>query len=150
MEIVWEVKAFEELTVQELYGLLRLREQVFIIEQNCIYPDLDNKDQKALHVLGKLNGQIIAYSRLFKSGDYFDTASIGRVVNDSSVRGQKVGYQLMQESIKNIKDKFGETTITISAQAYLLKFYQSLGFEVQGEGYLEDGIPHNRMIRKEE
>ena len=148
MEIVWQVKAFEELTVQELYGLLRLREQVFIIEQNCIYPDLDNKDQKALHVLGKLNGEIIAYSRLFKPGDYFDTASIGRVVNDPSLRGKKVGYTLMQESIKNIKDKFGETIITISAQAYLLQFYQSLGFEVQGEGYLEDGIPHNRMIRK--
>ena len=149
MEIVWQVKAFEELTVQELYGLLRLREQVFIIEQNCIYPDLDNKDQKALHVLGKLNGEIIAYSRLFKPGDYFDTASIGRVVNDPSLRGKKVGYTLMQESIKNIKDKFGETIITISAQAYLLQFYQSLDFEVQGEGYLEDGIPHNRMIRKE-
>ena len=149
MEIVWQVKAFEELTVQELYGLLRLREQVFIIEQNCIYPDLDNKDQKALHVLGKLNGEIIAYSRLFKPGDYFDTASIGRVVNDPLLRGKKVGYALMQESIKNIKDKFGETIITISAQAYLLQFYQSLGFEVQGEGYLEDGIPRNRMIRKE-
>ena len=148
MEIVWQVKAFEELTVQELYGVLRLREQVFIIEQNCIYPDLDNKDQKALHVLGKLNEEIIAYSRLFKPGDYFDTASIGRVVANNSLRGQKIGYKLMQESIKNIKDKFGETIITISAQAYLLKFYESLGFKVQGEGYLEDGIPHNRMIRK--
>ena len=148
MEMVWEIKRFEELTLNELYGLLRLREQVFIIEQDCVYPDLDNKDQKAVHILGKSNGEIIAYSRIFKSGDYFETASIGRVVTDKNFRNQKLGYVLMQKSIEAVKSQFNEDFITISAQCYLLGFYGSLGFEPVGEEYLEDGIPHKRMIRK--
>jgi|SRR5690554_357546 len=148
MEVIWTARRFEELTVEELYGLLRLREQVFIIEQNCIYPDLDNKDQKALHILGKLEGNIIAYSRIFKSGDYFETASIGRVATDKAYRNLKIGHTLMQKSIKEVKNYFNEEGITISAQCYLLGFYQSLGFEPVGEEYLEDGIPHKKMIRK--
>lgn len=148
MKIVWETKYFNELTVEELYGLLRLREQVFIIEQNCIYPDLDNKDQKAIHILGKLDGKIIAYSRIFKSGDYFETASIGRVVTDNSYRNLKIGHTLMQKSIQEIKNYFKQDFITISAQCYLLGFYKSLGFEPIGEEYLEDNIPHVRMIKK--
>jgi ElaA protein len=147
MEIKWEVKTFEELTVQELYGLLRLREQVFIIEQNCIYPDLDNKDPKALHILGISDDEIVSYSRIFKPGDYFDTASIGRVVTDKSVRNQKVGHTLMQKSIIAVEQYFGETTITISAQQYLTGFYESLGFVQVGEGYLEDDIPHIKMVK---
>lgn len=145
-EIVWEFKHFEELSVNDLYALLRLREQVFIIEQNCIYPDLDNKDQKAIHVLGKLNNTIIAYSRIFRSGDYFETASIGRVVTDDYYRNKKVGYTLVEKSIQEIKNQFDEDFITISAQSYLLRFYASLGFEAIGEEYLEDGIPHKKMI----
>src|SRR5690606_33522293 len=97
MEIIWKTKSFEQLTVKELYGLLRLREQVFIIEQDCIYPDIDNKDHKAIHVLGIANDKIISYARIFKPGDYFDTASIGRVVTDISFRNQKVGYALIQK-----------------------------------------------------
>lgn len=148
MKIVWETKYFNELTVEELYGLLRLREQVFIIEQNCIYPDLDNKDQKAIHILGKLDGEIIAYSRIFKSGDYFETASIGRVVTDNSYRNLKIGHTLMQKSIQEIKNYFNQEFITISAQCYLLEFYKSLGFEPIGEEYLEDNIPHIRMFKR--
>jgi len=148
MEVVWEAKNFNELTVGELYDLLRLREQVFIIEQNCIYPDLDNKDQKAVHVLGKLDGKIIAYSRIFKPGDYFETASIGRVVTDYSYRKLKIGHTLMQKSILEIKNKFKHDFITISAQCYLLEFYKNLGFKPIGEEYLEDNIPHIRMINK--
>lgn len=148
MKIVWETKYFNELTVEELYGLLRLREQVFIIEQNCIYPDLDNKDQKAIHILGKLDGKIIAYSRIFKSGDYFETASIGRVVTDNSYRNLKIGHTLMQKSIQEIKNYFNQEFITISAQCYLLEFYKSLGFEPIGEEYLEDNIPHIRMFKR--
>lgn len=148
MEMVWGVKRFEELTVDELYGLLRLREQVFIIEQDCVYPDLDNKDPKAIHIFGKSNGKIIAYSRIFKSGDYFETASIGRVVTDKNFRNQKLGYVLMQKSIEEVKNRLNEDFITISAQCYLLGFYESLGFVPVGEEYLEDGIPHKRMIRK--
>lgn len=148
MEIVWITKSFDQLSVKELYGLLRLREQVFIIEQNCIYPDLDNKDQKALHILGISNDEIISYSRIFKPGDYFNTASIGRVVTDKSFRNQKVGYTLMQKSITAVEQYFGETTITISAQQYLTGFYESLGFVQVGEGYLEDDIPHIRMVKQ--
>src|SRR5690554_4786133 len=148
MKIIWEAKYFSELTIEELYGLLRLRELVFIIEQNCVYPDLDNKDQKAVHVLGKLDSKIIAYSRIFKLGDYFETASIGRVVTDNSYRNLKIGNTLMQKRILEIINKFKQDFITISAQCYLLGFYKSLGFEPVGEEYLEDGIPHNKMIRK--
>ncbi len=148
MKIVWETKYFNELTVEELYGLLRLREQVFIIEQNCIYPDLDNKDQKAIHILGKLDGKIIAYSRIFKSGDYFETASIGRVVTDNSYRNLKIGHTLVAKSIQEIKNYFKQDFITISAQCYLLGFYKSLGFEPIGEEYLEDNIPHIRMFKR--
>lgn len=147
MEIIWQTKSFEELTVQELYGLLRLREQVFIIEQNCIYPDIDNKDPKAIHVLGIANDKIISYARIFKPGDYFDTASIGRVVTDISFRDKKVGYALMQKSIAAVEQFFNETTITISAQQYLTGFYESLGFVQVGEGYLEDDIPHIKMVK---
>jgi|SRR5690606_11446732 len=149
MEIIWQTKSFEELTVQELYGLLRLREQVFIIEQDCIYPDIDNKDHKAIHVLGIANDKIISYARIFKPGDYFDTASIGRVVTDISFRNQKVGYALMQKSIAAVEQFFNETTITISAQQYLTGFYESLGFVQVGEGYLEDDIPHIKMVKNQ-
>lgn len=148
MEIVWETKYFNELTVEELYSLLRLREQVFIIEQNCIYPDLDNKDQKAVHILGKIADKIIAYSRVFRPGDYFETASIGRVVTDNSYRNLKIGHTLMQKSILEIKNKFNHNFITISAQCYLLEFYKSLGFEPIGEEYLEDNIPHIKMVKR--
>lgn len=149
MEIIWQTKSFEELTVQELYGLLRLREQVFIIEQDCIYPDIDNKDHKAIHVLGIANDKIISYARIFKPGDYFDTASIGRVVTDISFRNQKVGYALIQKSIAAVEQFFNETTITISAQQYLTGFYESLGFVQVGEGYLEDDIPHIKMVKNQ-
>lgn len=149
MEITWEIKNFDELTIDELYGLLRLREQVFIIEQTSIYADLDNKDQKAMHILGKLNGKIIAYSRIFRPKDYFETASIGRVVAHKDFRKLKIGKTLMEKSIAEVKSQFDETFITISAQCYLLEFYKSLGFETIGEEYLEDGIPHKRMVKKE-
>lgn len=148
MEIIWKIKRFDELTTPELYSLLRLREQVFIIEQTSVYPDLDNKDQKAVHISGFFKDELVAYSRIFKSGDYFDTASIGRVVTDKSYRNLKLGQQLMQLSIKEVKNQFNEDCITISAQCYLIGFYENLGFQSIGERYLEDGIPHIRMIRK--
>lgn len=145
--IVWQTKRFNQLTTLELYELLRLREQVFIIEQNCIYPDLDNNDKKAIHVLGSIGSEVIAYTRLFKSGDYFDTASIGRVVVNPKFRRLALGKQLMQKSISALKDLFKEDTITISAQCYLIEFYKSLGFLAVGDEYLEDNIPHVKMIR---
>lgn len=142
------IKTFQELTTSELYELLQLRSEVFVVEQDCVYQDIDGKDLKALHVLGAKEGKIIAYTRLFNSGEYFDTPSIGRVVVKESERKYGYGHDLIKASIQAIVDNYNETTITISAQTYLQKFYESHGFKQVGEGYLEDGIPHIRMVRK--
>lgn len=140
-------KTFQELTTKELYDLLQLRCEVFIVEQNCVYQDIDGKDEKALHVIGKKNNKIVAYTRIFKPGDYFENASIGRVVVSNLERQHKYGYDLLEASIKTIKDCFNTTTIKLSAQVYLKKFYNNLGFKEVGEEYLEDGIPHINMMK---
>ncbi len=142
------VKKFEELSIHELYALLQLRSEVFVVEQDCVYQDLDGKDQKALHVLGFKNNEVIAYTRIFGPGDYFKEASIGRVVVRESERKYGYGYEIMNFSKQAVLDHFDETTIKISAQCYLIKFYNSLGFKEVGEEYLEDGIPHIGMIVK--
>jgi len=142
------IKSFPELTIQELYDILQLRSEVFVVEQNCVYQDIDYKDQKALHVLGIKNNQLIAYTRLFKPGDYFDHASIGRVVVKQQQRQYKYGYDIMKASIEAIKIHFNQTLIKISAQAYLKRFYNNLGFNEIGEEYLEDDIPHIAMIKE--
>lgn len=141
-------KTFEELTTKELYDLLQLRSEVFVVEQDCAYQDLDGKDEKALHVIGKKDNKIVAYTRVFKPDDYFKEASIGRVVVSKEERQHKYGYDIMEASIKAVNDNFNETTIKLSAQTYLKKFYNNLGFKEIGEEYLEDGIPHVAMIRK--
>ncbi|MEN3323781.1 GNAT family N-acetyltransferase [Mariniflexile soesokkakense] len=143
-----EVKTFSELTLQELYRILQLRSEVFVVEQDCVYQDIDGKDDKALHVLGIKDQQIIAYTRLFKSGDYFEYASIGRVVIEKNQRTFKYGYDMMKASIKAIETYFKEKTIKISAQAHLKYFYNNCGFVVFGEEYLEDDIPHIAMIKE--
>jgi ElaA protein len=140
-------KTFQELTINELYDLLQLRSEVFVVEQNCVYQDIDGKDTKALHVIGKKNNKIVAYTRIFKPGDYFENASIGRVVVSNVERQLKYGYDLMEVSIKTIKGYFNTATIELSAQVYLKKFYNNLGFKEVGEEYLEDGIPHINMIK---
>ena len=142
-----EVKSFEELTKHQLYNLLQLRSEVFIVEQDCVYQDLDGKDEKALHVLGIKKNKIIAYTRIFKPGDYFEDASIGRVVVKKNERQYKYGYDIMEASKKAIKDHFKVSKIKISAQCYLKAFYSNLGFKTVGEEYLEDDIPHIAMIR---
>ena len=141
----FNVKSFSELTVSELYQILQLRSEVFVVEQDCVYQDIDFKDQKALHVLGYKNNTIIAYTRIFKPSDYFENASIGRVVVKQIERKYGYGHELMKVSIEAIKDSFHQEKITISAQLYLKKFYESHGFIQVGETYLEDGIPHIRM-----
>jgi ElaA protein len=138
-------KSFQELTTIELYQILQLRSEVFVVEQDCVYQDLDFKDQKSLHVLGIKNDKIVAYTRIFKPGDYFESASIGRVVVQENERKFGIGHDLMKASINTIKDHFNVDEITISAQVYLKKFYESHGFKQIGKGYLEDGIPHIRM-----
>jgi len=141
-------KTFQELTSKELYDLLQLRSEVFVVEQDCVYQDLDGKDENALHVIGKKNNKIVAYTRVFKPGDYFKEASIGRVVVSKEERQHKYGYDIMDASIKAVNDYFNETKIKLSAQTYLKKFYNNLGFKEVGEEYLEDGIPHIAMVRQ--
>jgi len=147
MKPQFEIKRFKELSAEELYFVLRLRSEVFVVEQNCVYQDIDGKDTKALHVLGIYDDKIIAYSRLFAPGDYFDAASIGRVVISDTYRDRKWGHDLIQESIQAISSAFGYGRITISAQLYLKKFYEVHGFVQDGDEYLEDGIPHIKMNR---
>lgn len=140
-------KKFDELTTQQLYELLQLRSEVFVVEQDCVYQDIDFKDQNALHILGYKNEKLVAYTRLFKPGDYFKKASIGRVVVLKNERQHKYGYDIMNASIEAIKNHYNETKIKISAQVYLKKFYNNLEFKEMGEEYLEDGIPHIAMMR---
>ena len=149
MEIHWKIKTFEALSVNELYDILKLRSEIFVVEQNCVYLDLDGKDKLALHLLGECEGEIVAYSRLFKPGISFENASIGRVVVDANHRDKKWGHKLMQEAIAGIQFHFGESKITIGAQLYLKKFYESHGFVQTSEMYLEDDIPHIEMKRKD-
>lgn len=141
-------KSFNEFTVDELYEILQLRSEVFVVEQDCVYQDIDFKDQKSLHIFGRKDGKIIAYTRIFKPGDYFDNSSIGRVVVAASERKYGFGHNLIKASIEAIKYNFEVEKITISAQLYLQKFYESHGFEKVGEEYLEDGIPHIEMLRE--
>jgi ElaA protein len=148
MEIQWKIKSFETLSVNELYGILRLRSEIFVVEQNCVYLDIDGKDKFALHLFGEFEGEIVGYSRLFKPEITFDNASIGRVVVDANYRDRKWGHDLMREAIAGIKNHFGETKITIGAQLYLKKFYESHGFVQTSEMYLEDDIPHIEMERE--
>jgi ElaA protein len=140
-------KTFKQLTTDELYALLQLRSEVFVVEQDCVYQDIDYKDQKALHVLGFKNRKLVAYTRIFKPGDYFDNASIGRVIVAENQRTHRYGYDIMESSVKAIMEYYNETKIKISAQVYLKKFYNNLGFKAVGEEYLEDGIPHVGMIK---
>ena len=142
-----KTKTFQELNTKELYDLLQLRSEVFVVEQDCVYQDIDGKDQKALHVLGYRDRKLVAYTRIFKPGDYFDEASIGRVVVKENARQYKYGYDIMTASIQAIKDYYDESEIRISAQIYLKRFYNNLNFKEVGEEYLEDGIPHINMIK---
>ena len=141
-------KTFSELNNEELYQILRLRTEVFVVEQNCVYQDLDNKDQKAIHIYYKENNEIVAYTRIFKSGDYYKNPSIGRVVVSKKNRGKELGKKIMIYSIEFIKKNIKGEKIELSAQKYLDKFYKELGFYKKGEDYLEDGIPHQRMIKE--
>lgn len=145
MNIEFKIKPFEALSTQELYEVLKLRIEVFVVEQNCIYQDIDGKDSKAIHVLGYYNGDLAAYCRIFDAGYYFDEASIGRVIVSPKYRDKKFGHDLMKVGIQSVEDNFNKKQITISAQMYLQKFYESHGFVKTSEMYLEDDIPHIQM-----
>lgn len=143
-----KIKRFKELSAIELYKVLQLRSEVFVVEQDCVYQDVDGKDAKAVHIFTEENGEVAAYCRLFAPGDYFENASIGRVVIGQKYRDRKWGHAMMKTAIAAIQDSWTTSAITISAQLYLKNFYESHGFVQDGEQYLEDGIPHIRMHRK--
>ena len=123
-----EVKKFKDLSNDEIYEILKLRSEVFVVEQDCVYQDLDGKDQKALHVIGFKNNKVVAYTRVFQPGDYFEYASIGRVVVSEKERKYKYGYDIMNASIDAIQTHYKTTKIKISAQTYLKRFYNNLEF----------------------
>ena len=143
MEIL--VKSFEELKNRELYELLELRAEVFVLEQDCAYQDLDGKDYTALHILAKKDSNLIGYARVFKPGDYFEYASMGRIVVRKGYRAGGLGREIVIAAEEAIKNCFHATQIKLSAQTYLKKFYTDMGYKPIGEEYLEDGIPHIAM-----
>lgn len=145
----WQVKEFEQLSVNELYQIMRLRLKVFVDEQNCCaYEELDNRDSQCYHVFtyGD-NGVVAAYCRILPPGVAYDETSIGRVVVDKNYRRNKLGFEMMKQAINFIEKEMKETKIKISAQTYVVDFYKGLGFEVISEEYLEENIPHVKMKR---
>lgn len=144
--IIWKCKPFNELSVEELYDILRLRNEVFVVEQNCVFQDADNKDQHCYHLCGWKNNTLIAYVRLVPPGISYEEPSIGRVVTSPLARRTGAGRLLMQKAIEECFKIFGEQNIRIGAQLYLKEFYESLRFHQVSEVYLEDNIPHIEML----
>lgn len=144
----WKKVKFEELENQELYKILQLRNKVFVVEQNCIYQDADDNDEKAIHIFLKNKNEIVTYLRILKPCNYFENASIGRVVTNPKYRNKSFAKKAIRMAIKHIFNEWNQNQIEISAQTYLIEYYKKLGFETKGNEYLEDGIPHIRMIYK--
>lgn len=144
---VWRLLAFEDLRVSELYAALRLRSEVFVVEQQCIFQDMDGADTQAMHLLGVQHGELQAYARCFEAGVKFPEASFGRVVTRSSARGQGLGHVLIEQAISAIHQVWGPQAIRIGAQLHLADFYAKHGFVDVGTHYMEDGIAHLEMVR---
>lgn len=146
--ISWIVKSFDELDTQELYKIIQARIEIFIIEQNTPYQDLDDTDQKALHLWAEQNNEILAYCRLFHKGIKYNETSIGRVITTQKARGKGLGKQLISYAIQIIQNRFHTSEIRISAQDYLIPLYSTFGFKDTGKKYLEDNLPHTEMVKK--
>lgn len=144
----WHVKEFNQLTTKELYEILKVRAEVFVVEQQCIFQDLDSKDEVSYHLFIEDNSEIVAYLRILPPNISYSEAAIGRVLTKAEHRKKGISRKLVQNAINFVTDSLGEQTIRISAQAYLLKFYNDLGFESVSEVYLEDGIEHIEMLYK--
>jgi ElaA protein len=142
----WTCKTFADLTPDELYAILRLRSEVFVVEQNCIFLDMDNKDQLCDHLMGWRDGLLVGYSRVIRPGISYVESSIGRIVSSPAARGLGVGRELLTKSIDTLYKLYGRQPIRIGAQCYLTHFYESFGFVQKGENYLEDGIMHVEML----
>jgi ElaA protein len=143
----WDFKYFDELNPHELYAILQLRNEVFVVEQQCVFQDADNKDQDSYHLMGWQNDKLVAYTRIVPPGIIYPQPSVGRVVTHPASRRSGIGKLLMLESLNRVVNLFGEVPVKIGAQLYLKNFYESLGFRQTGEIYLEDGIKHIEMIR---
>ncbi|MAO82239.1 MAG: GNAT family N-acetyltransferase [Nocardioides sp.] len=150
MAFTVDIARLDALTAGELHDVFRLRIDVFVVEQNCPYPELDGKDPEALHLRLLEDGRLAAYARIFAAGEAADKARIGRVVVAPDYRGQRLGERVMEEAIAACGKLSPGAAIAISAQAHLQRFYGSLGFSVTSAEYLEDGIPHVDMIRTAE
>lgn len=145
-EIKWSCLEFGSLSVQLLYAVLQLRSAVFVLEQNCPYQDMDDRDEAALHVMGHLDEKLVCYARVLPPGLKYDGASIGRVITAQSLRGGGYGKALMSIAIEYSQQHFPAASITLSAQHQLESFYVNLGFITVSEPYMEDGIPHIEML----
>ncbi|MDU4860912.1 MAG: GNAT family N-acetyltransferase [Terrisporobacter othiniensis] len=144
----WKIKKFNELNIEEIYKILALRNEIFIVEQECPYLDCDDKDLNSYHLFLRENGEIVSYLRILEKGVSYDEISIGRVAVKKSYRGKGISRKMMLKAIEFIENNLTENTIKIQAQAYLLDFYRSLGFNAVSDEYLEDNIPHIDMIYK--
>lgn len=142
----WRIKSFDELTVKELFEVYYLRQEVFVVEQDCPYQDADNKDLKSYHLMGYEQGELVAYLRVVEPGVSYKEVSIGRVVTKESARRKGIGSLLMNKGREEIEEIYGSVPIRISAQKYLKAFYESLGYNFTGKEYLEDNIPHLEML----
>ena len=146
--LTWQLKHFKELTPTELYAVMRVRQEVFIVEQTCPYLDADGKDMYCQHLIGYVDVEIAAYARLVPPHVSYDEPSIGRVLTSAKYRKDGYGRLLMRKAIAETINMYGAVDIRIGAQLYLKKFYESLGFVQQGEVYDEDGIDHIIMLRR--
>lgn len=148
MELNWEISAFDALSNNSLYRALQLRQEVFVVEQNCIYPELDGLDQDSIHMLCWRGTALLAYQRCLPPGLSYPESSLGRIVVAPAGRGQKLGRELVQRGIDLNTKAWPDRDIKIGAQTYLKSFYEGLGFIVVGEEYVEDGIAHIHMLRE--
>ncbi|MCY7677427.1 GNAT family N-acetyltransferase [Bacillus pumilus] len=147
-QVNWTCETFEELTKEDLYLILMERVNVFVVEQTCPYPEIDQRDQEALHLMAKEDGMIVAYCRIFQSGIIYEEASIGRVLVTQAGRKKGYGKMLLSKALEKLSE-LGETSVKIQAQAYLKSFYESFGFKAVSDCYEEDGIPHLDMVKTE-
>ena len=147
IEIDWKFVAFDALTLTELYAVLQLRSEVFVVEQACVFQDMDGVDPAAMHLLGTSGGRVVAYARCFAAGVKFKEASIGRLITHSELRGSGAGHVLLRRAIASVTQQWGPQAIRIGAQARLENFYRQHGFEATGAPYIEDGIAHIEMLR---
>ncbi|TQR21489.1 GNAT family N-acetyltransferase [Psychrobacillus vulpis] len=146
--MTWKLLKFDEFDVRRLYEVLKLRVDVFVVEQNCAYPELDSYDEKSLHLMYIEEDEVVAYCRLIPDGDKYDKCSIGRVIIKQKARGTGMARKLMHRAIDEAENAWNVDTIKLSAQSHLQDFYGSIGFIKNSEEYDEDGIPHVDMIRK--